>query len=79
MKTNITQPYKGRWVVSLNDHLAGVVMGDFSYRFHATDGAGHDLGSFDTPEQALDAVMFVANTPPIHISIPAHVKEGVSV
>ena len=67
--TIITHPSRGRWLVSLNDQPAGGVLGDYGIRFMATDAAGHDLGSFDTPEQALDAVAFVANTPPIVIDM----------
>lgn len=79
MKASTTQPFKGRWVVTINDQPAGVVMGDYKYHFHATDGAGLDLGTFDTPEEALDAVTFVATPPPIHlIVLPPNFEEGAS-
>ena len=79
MKTSVTQPYKGRWVVTVDDQPAGVVTGDTEIHFHAFDEAGRTLGTFADSDEALEAVLFVATPPPIHlIVLPPNFEEGAS-
>ena len=61
MNTIIQQPYKGRWNLSRNDVSIGVVNGDYEIGFTARDHHGCTLGHYVTSEDALDAVVFVAN------------------
>jgi hypothetical protein len=61
MSTVIQQPYKGRWNLSRNDVSIGVVNGDYVIGFTARDQLGRTLGHYDTSEDALDAVVFVAD------------------
>jgi hypothetical protein len=60
MNTVIQQPYKGRWELSRNDVSIGVVNGDCVIGFTARDQSGNTLGRYVTSEDALDAVVFVA-------------------
>jgi len=69
MNTIIQQPYKGRWELSRNDVSIGVVLGDYATGFTARDQLDHILGHYDTPEDALDAVVFVADIRAQHIDI----------
>jgi len=61
MNTIIQQPYKGRWEFSRNDVSIGVVNGDYVIGFTARDQLDHILGHYDTPEDALDAVLFAGD------------------
>ena len=61
MSTVIQQPYKGRWNLSRNDVSIGVVNGDYVIGFTARDQLGRTLGHYYTSEDALDAVVFVAD------------------
>jgi hypothetical protein len=61
MDTIIQQPYKGRWELSRNDVSIGVVNGDYEIGFTARDQLGNTLGHYDTSEDALGAVVYVAD------------------
>jgi hypothetical protein len=66
MNTIIEQPYKGRWNLSRtrasgNKVRIGVVNGDYVIGFTARDPRGNILGHYDTSEDALGAVVYVAD------------------
>lgn len=58
----IQQPYKGRWNLSRHGVSIGVVNGDYEIGFTARDQFGNTLGHYDTSEDALGAVVYVADT-----------------
>jgi len=60
MNTVIQQPYKGRWELSREGVSIGVVNGDYAIGFTARDPHGNILGRYVTSEDALGAVVFIA-------------------
>jgi len=53
----ISQPYKGRWLVSVNQRNVGAINGDHVIGFTARDAAGRSLGRFDDVDVALDTLL----------------------